>query len=108
MAVHTIRLRAPWKWEREDDRQAWRRAFGRPSNLTERETVRLVLQSESASAQATLNGKVLGPAPAAYDVTDAIGQRNTLTLSMACTGQAEGGRAPPFDVRLEIDSEADA
>ncbi len=103
MAVHTIRLRAPWKREREEDRDLWRRVFGRPTNLSEQETVCLVLRSESVGAVAILNDKVLGSAPAVYDVTNALDVRNTLVLSIVRAGEMEEDREPPFDVRLEIE-----
>ena len=103
MAIHTIRLRAPWKREREEDRLVWRRAFGCPTNLSEQETVDLVLRSDSATALAMLNGNLLGPAPAVYDVTTSLKTRNTLTLSILRADETEEeGREPPFDVRLEI------
>ena len=105
MAVHTIRLRAPWKLEREGDRHVWRRVFGRPTNLSEQETVRLVLRSKSAHAIAILNGEVLGNAPAVYEVTDALEVRNKISLSVEGSGEIQGeGREPPFDVSLEIES----
>lgn len=105
MAIHTIRLRAPWKWEREGDRCIWHRVFGRPTNLSQGETVRLVLRAESSRAVAVLNGNVLGDAPAIYEVTDALEVRNRLLLRMEESGEIEeAGREPPFEVWLEIES----
>ena len=106
MAVHRIRLRAPWKRERENDRDVWRRVFGCPSNLSSREKVRLVLRSESARATVLLNGEALGSAPAVFEVTASLEFRNRLTLTMEGCGEIEGeGREPPFDVSLEIESD---
>ncbi len=105
MGIHTIRLRAPWRLERQEHWLLWRRAFGRPTNLSNQQFVRLVVQSETAEAIVMLNDRTLGPAPAAYDVTSALEARNLLVLSIA-SGEAsdEAGGAPPFDVRLEIGS----
>lgn len=103
MAIHTIRLRAPWKLKRQGERELWQRDFGCPSNLSEHETVRLVLQSESAEATVILNGRILGTAPAVYDITGALDQRNTLTLNIAALEKAaRDQREPPFEVGLEI------
>lgn len=105
MAIHTIRLRAPWKLARTGDRDLWQRAFGRPTNLSGQETVRLVVRSVTAEALAALNGKVLGPVPAAYDVTGALEPRNTLAITMSRGSEAEKeSREPPFDVWIEIAS----
>jgi hypothetical protein len=82
--------------------------FGRPTNLTDQEAVRLVLRSVSAAAVVILNDKILGPAPAIYDVTSALELRNVLTLSLVEGGESEEtGREPPFDVRLEIESQGE-
>ncbi len=107
MAIHTIRLRAPWNLQRRDDCDLWLRSFGRPSNLSEEESLRLVLRCESASALVTLNDEMLGSAGAgdesAFDVTGRLEVRNVLVLSME-TGGPPGAdrREPPVDVRLEI------
>jgi hypothetical protein len=106
MAIHTIRLRAPWKWEREGDRDVWHRVLGRPTNLSEGETVRLVLRSESSRGVAVLNGNELGDVPAVYEVTNALEVRNRLSLRIEEPGEIEeAGREPPFEVWLEIESD---
>ncbi len=106
MEIHTIRLRAPWKWEREHDRCIWHRVFGRPTNVSEGETVRLAMRAKSSGAVAVLNGNELGDVPAVYDVTDALEVRNRLSLRMEESGEIEDlGREPPFDVWLEIQSD---
>lgn len=108
MAIHTIRLRAPWTLQRRDDCDLWQRSFGRPSNLSEEETLRLVLRCESAGALVTLNGKTLGSAEAgdestAFDVTGRLEVRNMLTLSVAAAEPLDTDlREPPVDVWLEI------
>lgn len=105
MAIHTIRLRAPWKWKREGDRYVWHRVFRRPTNLSRGEIVRLVMRAGSSRAVAVLNGNVLGDAPAIYEVTDALDVRNRLSLTMEESGEIEEpGREPPFEVWLEIES----
>ncbi|MHB8897404.1 MAG: hypothetical protein ACYC6Y_01515 [Thermoguttaceae bacterium] len=101
MAVHTIRLRAPWKGQRRDDCDLWERSFGRPTNLLH-ETVRLVVQSESARGQASLNDRVLGPVPGAYEVTELLKPRNLLVLAVASSDLLQDLSEPPFEVRLEI------
>lgn len=107
MEVHTIRLRAPWKWERKSDICVWSRVFGCPTNLTEHETVRLVLRSESARASVTLNRVALGEAPASFDVTRMLRARNKVVLSMDQLAEVEtGGREPPFEVTLEVVSDS--
>lgn len=109
MGIHTIRLRAPWRWERQDDCDLWRRVFRRPSNLSEQETVRLVFCSESSKAVAMLNDRILGPAPAVYEVTNSLEVRNTLTLRVpGAVENGDQGREPPFEVRLEIESRENA
>ncbi len=108
MAIHTIRLRAPWQRRRRDDCDLWQRSFGRPTNLSAEETVRLVLRCESASALVTLNDGPLGSAgagdeSAVFDVTGRLEVRNVLALSMAAGEDVEADRRePPVDVRLEI------
>ncbi len=103
--MHTIRLRAPWRLQRQGEAEVWQRAFGCPTNVSQQEVVRLVLYSERAQAAATLNGQVLGLAPAVYNVTHLLKPRNLLVLSVLRqeASQSTGG-VPPFDVRLEIDS----
>ncbi|NLS96811.1 MAG: hypothetical protein GXX96_32145 [Planctomycetaceae bacterium] len=109
MAVHTIRLRAPWNRRREDDRDLWQRAFGRPTNLSEDETVRLVLHCESAGTLVVLNDVVLGTAGSgnerdAFDVTERLEVRNKLTLSMLHDEHVDRESCrPPADVWLEIE-----
>jgi hypothetical protein len=111
MAIHTIRLRAPWQRQRQEDRDFWQRSFGRPTNLSDDETVRLVLRCQSAGALVTLNGEVLGSAgagdeAAAFNVTGRLEVRNMLTLSMAANEPVDiDRREPPVDVWLEIVSE---
>ena len=113
MAIHTIRLRAPWERKRQEDEEVWRRAFGRPTNLSERETVRLVLESESGEVIAELNGRVLEPVgssgePTRYDVTGMLGPRNLLTLRMpAEEAFDENRRGLPVGVWLEIESKGE-
>jgi len=105
MTVHTIRLRAPWKRGRENDRNVWHRVFGCPSNLSTEETVRLVCHSELATGTAVLNGETLGSVPAGFEVTGKLGFRNRLVLRLDSSGEVEeGDREPPFDVSLEIHS----
>lgn len=105
MQVHTIRLRAPWKWEQKGDTWVWSRVFGCPGNLSERETVWLVLQSESARAGVSLNGVELGEAPRRFDVTGRLRSRNKIVLEVEQSGEVDvGDREPPFDVALEIAS----
>lgn len=105
MALHTIRLRAPWKRWQEGECSHWERPFGRPTNLSEDEVVRLVLRSDEARAVAVLNGKVLGNAPGVYDVTGRLARRNTIVLRMEGDDRIGcSGAEPPLDVRLEIAS----
>ena len=103
MQVHTIRLRAPWKWEKKGDTCVWSRVFGRPTNLSERETVWLVLQSESARAGVNLNRVELGEAPGRFDVTAMLRSRNKIVLEVEQSGEADvGDQELPFDAALEI------
>ena len=105
MAIHTIRLRAPWQRKRENDHDVWHRVFGCPSNLSPQETVRLVLRSETVRAMAVLNGEVLGKVPADFNVTGSLAFRNRITLTLESTVEAdEEDREPPFSVWLEIES----
>lgn len=109
MAVHSIRLRAPWKRRCEGDRDLWQRAFGRPTNLSNEETVRLVLHCKSAGTLVVLNNTVLGTTGSgeecdAFDVTGRLDVRNTLTLSMLHNEHVDReSRQPPADVWLEIE-----
>ncbi len=105
MALHTIRLRAPWKCWQEDACIHWERPFGCPTNLSEDEVVRLVLRSDGTRAVAVLNGEVLGNAPGVYDVTGRLARRNTIVLRMEGDERIGGsGAEPPLDVRLVIAS----
>ena len=105
MKLHTIRLRAPWKHRQEGECSHWERSFGRPTNLSKNEVVRLVVQSEGLQAEAVLNGEILGMAPAVYDVTGRLVQRNTVVLRIEGPGEIDPSeKEPPFDVRLEIAS----
>lgn len=114
MAVHTIRLRAPWKRRRENNRDLWQRAFGRPTNLSKEDTVCLVLRCESAGTLVIINDAVLGTTGSgndrdAFDVTERLDVRNTLTLNMT-PDRSDGtdARQPPADVWLEIESRPNA
>jgi hypothetical protein len=110
MAIHTIRLRAPWKCESRDDRELWRRGFNCPTGLSEFDRVRLVFRADSTEALAILNEQVLGTVavaeqPIACDVTEMLRARNELTLSIPRAAETdEERREPPVDVRLEIES----
>lgn len=114
MAFHTIRLRAPWKRRREGDRDLWQRAFGRPTNLSEDETVRLVVHCESAGTLVVLNDVVLGTAGSSegrdvFDVTGRLEVRNKLALSMLHDEHVDTeSRRPPADVWLEIEPRGNA
>lgn len=99
---HVIRLRAEWELERHVDRVVLLRRFGRPSGLTPRHAVRLVLEGDLAIHGTTLNDLPLAATVAGaggesgvrvygYDITGRLGQRNVLRLTagQTCDG---GGR----------------
>jgi len=106
--MHTIDLTNAWEAPAAGSR-AWVRRFGRPSGVEPGDRVWLVMDAPPP-ADATLNGVALPVLPQAavpwrIDVTDRLGVRNELVLSLDATGggirratlpAARGG------VRLEI------
>ena len=61
MSSHTIQLRDPWRHERATGGGVrWSRVFHRPTGLTERETVWLVVSDWGVVVE--LNGQVLSAA----------------------------------------------
>jgi len=97
---HTIRLRDPWQHAPiQAGGMRWTRAFHRPTGLTERETVWLVVSGETSGVR--LGGQLLtasGAGPGShYDITARLADHNRLTVEVP---QADVKR--PFEVCLEI------
>ena len=123
-SAHRIRLRGPWDvrphtgdapagrmtvpgtlrdggWAGFTGRVSFYRRFGRPSNLSPAETVRLVLDQVPGLAEVRLNDERLGPLVGAesFDVTNRLAERNTLEVVLDATDDACGLVG---DVVLEI------
>ena len=100
MTSHIIHLRDPWQCERASEGGVrWSRAFHRPTGLTERETVWLVITDKSAVIE--LNGHVLAAAEGVpvgrYDITDRLLARNHLVIQVPHPSDVR-----TFDVAMEI------
>jgi beta-galactosidase/beta-glucuronidase len=85
-------------------RVAYRRRFGKPTNLESNESVWLVCDGATARATLELNsqalGDVLGPnSPVAFDVTPLLGERNELAAVVESLHEVGGLTG---EVRLEI------
>ena len=123
MPVHRIRLHGPWDvrphagapagrmtmpgtlrdggWTGFAGRVSFYRRFGRPSNLTDRDTVRLVFEGTVGPAEARLNEEKLGQlnGAGAFDVTGRLTERNSLEVILEA---ADDGCGLIGEVRLEI------
>ncbi len=100
MNPHIIRLRDPWQSElASESGMLWSRAFHRPTGLTERETVLLVVSNMSAIVE--LNGQLLraavGSPAGQYVITGQLLALNQLTIQVPQPSDIR-----PFDVTLEI------
>jgi hypothetical protein len=113
-SAHRIRLRGPWDvrpqggapagrmtvpgtlrdggWEGFAGRVSFYRRFGRPSNLTPAETVRLVFEGIVGPAEVRLNDENLGriDGTASFDVTKCLAERNTLEVTLDAADDACG------------------
>jgi hypothetical protein len=97
---HTIRLRDPWQCEPiASGGTRWSRAFHRPTGLTERESVWLVISGETAAVWLgdqllTASGDEQG---IRVDITSRLANHNRLTVEVP---RADEKRS--FEVCLEI------
>jgi beta-galactosidase/beta-glucuronidase len=85
-------------------RVAYRRRFGKPTNLESNESVWLVCDGATACATLELNRQVIGDvpgpsSPAAFDVTILLGERNELVAVVESLYEVGGLTG---EVRLEI------
>jgi beta-galactosidase/beta-glucuronidase len=85
-------------------RVAYRRRFGKPTNLPAAERVWLVCDGATSHALLKLNGESLGSidgprSPAAFDITTILAERNELLAVVESTEEIGGLTG---EVRLEI------
>ena len=93
LTTHKIRLGPPWEVTRDTTQTRHARNFGRPRTLDSGERVWLVCDDLPAAAEVSVNGVVVGPAPAgafAADVTDHLRPRNTVIIAVAGDGPLGG------------------
>jgi hypothetical protein len=100
MPPHTIRLRDPWQHQRAPAGGVrWSRSFRWPTELSERETVWLVISDRSAEVE--LNGQILSAGHRAqagrYDISERLSARNRLVVEVPRASEIRD-----FDVVLEI------
>lgn len=107
MYPHRIRLRDPWECEPlTDGRARFRRRFGYPGQIDAFERVWLTFAHVEGTAQATLNGTVLGQGEGAFEfevtallqprnelVVEAAGDKGETALEVRCTAYLRGVRA---------------
>ncbi len=98
--THTIRLREPWQQESvPGGGMRWFRTFHRPTGLSERETVWLVIKGPFDAVE--LNGQSLtiteGRPADRDDITSKLADRNRLMVRTAGPAEERG-----FSVLLEI------
>ena len=123
MPAHRIRLHGPWDvrphaggpagrmtvpgtlrdagWTGFAGRVSFYRRFGRPSNLTDRETIWLVFEGVVGPAEVRLNDEPMGRLDRAgsFDVTGRLSERNTLEVVVEA---ADGRCGLGGEIRLEI------
>ena len=97
---HTIRLRDPWQYEPIAAGGArWSRAFHRPTGLTGRETVWLVVSDRGATLR--LDDQLLTTSgegeEGRYEITARLADHNRLTVEVPRDDEKR-----PFEVSLEI------
>jgi hypothetical protein len=97
-AVHRIRLRGFWEaTSLPDERERYRRAFGRPRTLDPDERAWLVCDRVPGPATVTVNGTPVGSVdvagPLSFDVTQLLLLRNEVAIET--TGE-------PAEVAMEI------
>ncbi len=101
--MHSIQLRDPWQSESTESGIRWLRSFHRPTGLTERETVWLVVSLPSVVV--SLNGKLLSASgddtTVRFCVTSLLADRNRVAIIVAGEKATADERA--FEVWLEID-----
>jgi hypothetical protein len=121
--AHRIRLRGPWEvrphsgaaagrmtvpgtlrdggWAGFGGRVSFYRRFGRPSNLTDRETVWLIFEKVLGPAEVRLNDEQLGPLTGAgtFEVTKSLAARNSVEVIVEAT---DDGCGVVGDVWLEV------
>ena len=127
---HRIRLRGPWDvrphsgdvpagrmtvpgtlrdggWAGFTGRVSFYRRFGRPSNLSREETVRLVFEHVVGPTEVRLNGELLArlTGTGSYDVRELLADRNTLEVTIDAADDSCGIVG---DVVLEITPPAPA
>ena len=132
MPVHSIELRGPWEWSRDegwqrikpagqfeailslDQTPQLRRRFHKPTNLDDDESVHIVITSLAGPVTVSINGESVGHAGSfdkpggdshsfAADITDRLEENCVLHLDFE-TAQAER-RSPLWEkVSLEIRS----
>jgi len=100
MSSHTIRLRDPWQYAPVSAAGSrWTRAFHRPTGLTEREQVWLIVSDSAATVW--LGDQLLtasGPGPGSrYDITARLADHNRLMVEVP-----RAGKKRPFEACLEI------
>ncbi len=105
---HRIRLRHPWQSERTESGTRWRRRFNRPTGLSARQRVWIVVEGVAAPGAAALNGRALGRlgeagVPPRFDVTDLLLLHNEIELTLETAWLEDAGAtALPGEVCLEI------
>ncbi len=83
---HVIRLRHPWnKEDAEDGTTRWQRKFNRPTGLSERERVWLVLSFSQPTEAVTVNGRPLEAPGLEWDVTEKLDDYNEIVIVTSST-----------------------
>lgn len=99
--MHTIRLREPWIVESQPGRVIYRRYFNRPTGLTNRDVIRLVIEDLADTAKVTFNSQSLaGESPAAWEIAPWLLARNAVEIVVTSEGLPM--QRPFGEVRLEI------